>query len=128
MDTSSSISAARKLSSTWKGPVAIARILPARNRSAFTASSRAAARAIFVLTGLFARSLHCRFHLRFLLFGLLPVAFPLRSVRRWRYAAADMNLVAASAGTGTREISNGSQSVAVNSFRSWPFGVVSTFL
>ena len=42
--------------------------------------------------------------------------------------AADMKLVAASAGTDKREISKGSQSVAVNSLRSWPFGVVSTFL
>ncbi len=46
-----------------------------------------------------------------------PVVFP-----------ADMKLVAASAATDTREISNGSQSVAVNSLRSWPFGVVSAFL
>ena len=38
-----------------------------------------------------------------------------------------MKVVSASAGTDTREISNGSQSVAVNSRRSWPFGVVSLF-
>ena len=34
----------------------------------------------FVLTGLFARSPACRFHLRFLLFGQMPVAFQLHSV------------------------------------------------
>ncbi len=124
----SSISAARKLFHfEWAGrdrangaraqPLRLHRLVAGRGEC------------YFVLTGLNARILRGRFDLRFLLcVGRCPLRFNCTRCAGGG-PAADMKLVAASAAKDTREISNGSQSVAANSLRSWPFGVVvSTFL